>query len=326
MKAALLANLSNIEEKPLIIKDIKIPEIAEDEVLIRVEECGICKIDLDIIEGRWSTFGIPRKLPLIPGHEVLGVVEDVGEAVKEIKNNDLVALGLIYNSCGYCDKCFSRNYELCDFLVITGESADGGFSQYVKAKARYLLKVPNSIKDFAPILICDLAFAYKSLSYLNDPWEEEIAVIGEDLKASLAYELIKQRGLEAKLFKRKVDEKKSSPDILELKNIEQNRFDLAIVTYSSSEIIESALRSLKKNGKLALLGVASIKLPLFLENKRIISCGIPSLKEIRKIISEARRINFDGINKKYFSLNEVNEALYRLKHFNEGKIIVKVKN
>ncbi len=326
MKAAFLVNPSSIEEKPLIIKDIKVPRIDENEVLIRVEECGLCKIDLDIIEGKWSIFGIPRKIPLIPGHEILGVVEEVGSSVKEIKVNDLVGLGLIYDSCGYCDKCFSKNYELCDSLLITGESADGGLSQYVKVKAEYLLRIPNSVRDIATVLICDLAFAHKSLSYLNSPWEEEIAIIGEDLRASLAYEIAKQRKLDVKLFKKKIKGGNSSEEIFDLKNMSKSKFDLAIVTYSSSEIIENALKSLKKDGKLVLLGSASIKLPVFLENKRIINCGIPNLKEIRKIISESMSMNFDSIRKKYFRFEAVNEALYELKYSNEVKIIVKVKS
>ncbi|HLI46909.1 MAG TPA: alcohol dehydrogenase catalytic domain-containing protein, partial [Geobacterales bacterium] len=104
MKAAFLIKPSKVFDKPLVIKNVKNKDLANDEVRIRVKSCGICKLDLELIEGKRER-EISEKFPIIPGHEVIGIIDEIGKNVHELNEGDRVALGLIYDSCNSCDAC-----------------------------------------------------------------------------------------------------------------------------------------------------------------------------------------------------------------------------
>lgn len=316
MKACFLIKPSNIEEKPLVTREIKLKDLAENEVLVKIEYCGICKIDLDIIEGKWMLYGYPRKLPLIPGHEIIGRVEKIGSKVSNFKLNERVAISFIYDSCDQCYHCLMNRQDLCESLIITGESADGGLAEYIKIKSKRLIKIPSWIKD-ETFALCEFAIAFKGLNYIKDNFESKIAIIGDDTVAKFAKTIAKMRNLDVKYFSMRKDDPSSN----ELKYIEIGYFDYALVTYDSHIIIEEMLHKLKKGGELILTGLSSIKVPHFFENKKIIGIGIPNQLEIVKSFELLKKINGIDVEKKYFKLEETNEVLKEIKYGNKRKFI-----
>lgn len=147
MKAAVV---NQFHEK-LEVKEVPVPEIGPGEVLVRIKACGVCHTDLHAAHGDWP---VKPKLPVIPGHEGVGVVEKVGEGVASLKVGDRVGIPWLYSACGECDYCLTGWETLCQKQQNGGYSVDGGYAEYCKAPAAYVAKIPDGISDVdaAPIL------------------------------------------------------------------------------------------------------------------------------------------------------------------------------
>lgn len=317
MKAAFLVKPSKIIDKPLIIKNVKIGELGSDEILIKIRSCGICKIDLELIEGRLYDHG-SAKLPIIPGHEIIGTIEEIGEYVHDLKRGDRVALGLIYDSCNICNHCKNNEFEYCESLSLTGIHANGGFAEYVKAKANKVIKIPNFIEDTDNHFLCEFLFAIKAIENIENPFEDKIAIIGEDLTAKMINELLKIKNIETKSFvRRNIDNEN-----LNYKTIEKGYFNIAIITYDSPDIIEFVINKIKKGGKIILFSHSTIRLPSFLEGKKIISIGIPGFREFRKALEYYRYIKNFNLDKKSFELESINDVILEMKQNNKKFILL----
>ncbi|HVY54181.1 MAG TPA: zinc-dependent alcohol dehydrogenase family protein, partial [Thermodesulfobacteriota bacterium] len=130
------------------------------EVLIRLSACGVCHTELDEIEGRTP----PPRLPVIPGHQAVGIVEDTGGDVKHLKKGDRVGVAWIFSSCGECRYCLEWNDNLCPEFRATGRDADGGYAEYMKVGEEYAYKIPGNLTDSeAAPLLCAGAIGYRSL-------------------------------------------------------------------------------------------------------------------------------------------------------------------
>ncbi|MHC4114598.1 MAG: alcohol dehydrogenase catalytic domain-containing protein, partial [Planctomycetota bacterium] len=127
MKAMLLTGTAPAEEKCLKLADLPTPEPKDNEVLVKVSVCGACHTDLDEAEGRL----IPTKMPIVPGHQVVGTVNDKGKSVTRFKIGQRVGITWLYWACGHCDFCKSGNENLCDSAMWTGKDADGGYAEYI---------------------------------------------------------------------------------------------------------------------------------------------------------------------------------------------------
>jgi len=115
MKAMILKSISQIENKPLILEDVEVPKPSNNQILVRINVCGICRTELDEIEGR-----LPPKLPIIPGHQIIGRVYEIGSSVKKFKKNDRVGIAWIYHTCGNCKFCKNGLENLCNNFIGTG--------------------------------------------------------------------------------------------------------------------------------------------------------------------------------------------------------------
>src|SRR5271157_933787 len=160
MKAMLLRDLAPIAKnpKPLTFEEIPEPKPKADEVLIRVSVCGVCHTELDEIEGRTP----PSQLPRILGHQVVGVIE-------EGKNNgQRVGVAWIASACGKCEHCLVGNENLCAGYKATGRDVDGGYAEYMTARADFVYPIPESISDEeAAPLLCAGAVGYRALRLAN---------------------------------------------------------------------------------------------------------------------------------------------------------------
>ncbi len=157
---------------PLLLADIPEPEIGEDEILIRVTACGVCHTELDEIEGRMK----PR-LPIVLGHQVVGVVEEsrgdlsrsaATEVVTTVTTGQRVGVAWIASACGKCRHCLSGNENLCAEFKATGRDINGGYAEYMKVRADFAHPIPDSITDSeAAPLLCAGAVGYRALKLCN---------------------------------------------------------------------------------------------------------------------------------------------------------------
>jgi propanol-preferring alcohol dehydrogenase len=148
------------DSEPLRPADVPEPEPGPGEVLIRVSVCGVCHTELDEIEGRTP----PPRLPVIPGHQAVGVVEKTGDGVTRHKTGDRVGVAWIFSSCGACAYCLAGDDNLCPEFRATGRDADGGYAEYMKVGEDYAFDIPGNLTDSeAAPLLCAGAIGYRSL-------------------------------------------------------------------------------------------------------------------------------------------------------------------
>lgn len=143
---------------PLSFEEVPKPTLARGEMLLRVTRCGVCHTELDEIEGRTP----PARLPVIPGHQIIGIVE-AGE-----NKGQRVGVAWIASACGQCDFCQSGQENLCPQFRATGRDADGGYAEYMKARADFVHPIPDSLSDSeAAPLLCAGAVGYRALKLCN---------------------------------------------------------------------------------------------------------------------------------------------------------------
>jgi len=147
-------------KEPLRLADVPLPSPAPGEVLIRVSACGVCHTELDEIEGRTP----PPRLPVIPGHQAVGVVAGIGRGVKNHAEGDRVGAAWIFSACGKCAYCLEGNDNLCPGFRATGRDADGGYAEYMTIGGDYAFPIPGALSDAeAAPMLCAGAIGYRSL-------------------------------------------------------------------------------------------------------------------------------------------------------------------
>jgi len=148
MKAAVCTEFG----KPLAIQEVPVPEPGPGEVLVRVRACGVCHSDLHLVDGDWAAWGTP--LPIIPGHEVTGVVERAGEGVPAFRPGDRVGIPWMQFACGTCSACRSGAEMLCAAQRSTGVTVHGGYAQWIAAPAAFVHRIPDGLDltEAAPLL------------------------------------------------------------------------------------------------------------------------------------------------------------------------------
>jgi len=199
MKAWVIEKTTSVleEEEPLKLVDLPIPEIKEDEVLIRVYACGICHTEIDEIEGRV----LPSIYPIVPGHQIVGEVVKVGEEVKRFKPGDKVGVGWIYYSCERCEYCKKGLENLCSEFKATGKDVNGGYAEYFKVKENFAISLPKGFKyeEVAPLL-CAGAIGYRALKIASPKDGDYIGLVGFGASGHLVLKLIKALFPCAKIF------------------------------------------------------------------------------------------------------------------------------
>src|SRR5216117_3718892 len=131
MKACMLRSPAAIETNPLECNEVPMPQPKSGEVLVRVRACGVCRTDLHVIEGELP----PRKSPVIPGHQVVGRIEQVGERVTRFRGGERVGIPWLHQTCGECEYCRAGKENLCERATFTGYVVDGGYAEYAVAPA-----------------------------------------------------------------------------------------------------------------------------------------------------------------------------------------------
>jgi propanol-preferring alcohol dehydrogenase len=191
MKAMLLSKVYDLshQTEPLLLTEINIPQPADDEVLIKVNTCGVCHTEIDEIEGRTP----PPVYPIIPGHQVVGEIADGTSVEHGLAVGTRVGVAWIYNACGKCAWCLSGQENLCPDFKATGRDVNGGYAEYMIAKKKYVYCIPDSLsnEEAAPLL-CAGAIGYRSLRLSGIADGMVLGLSGFGASAHLVMKMIKQ--------------------------------------------------------------------------------------------------------------------------------------
>ena len=188
MKAAI-----NTEYKgKLAITDLPIPEVGPNDVLVKIAACGVCHTDLHACHGDWP---VKPKMPLVPGHEGVGVIEKLGSNIKHLEVGDRVGVPWLYSACGHCEFCLDGRETLCLSQHNTGYSIDGGYAEYCLAHGDYIIKIPEGLgfAEAAP-LFCAGVTTYKALKVSDAKPGQWVAIVGVGGLGHLAVQYAKAMG------------------------------------------------------------------------------------------------------------------------------------
>ena len=323
---------SSIENKPLVYSDIDKPIPGRGEVLLRIKCCGVCRTDLHIVEGELK----PIKLPLIPGHMVVGIVEEIGEDVEGVKKGLRVGVPWLYWSCGKCRFCRQGLENLCENALFTGYSVDGGYAEYMVAKADFIHPIPSAYDDcrVAPLL-CAGAIGYRALrltGLINRGGR--LGLFGFGASAHLVLQIAKYLNIETYVFtsrKEKIDYALGlGADWAGLtREKPPHKLDAAIVFAPVGWVAIEALRKLDKAGRLVLAEIymspwKELDYSLLWYEREIKSVANVTREDVRGVLEIAYKagVKPDII---VYRLDKANEALYDLKYGKfKGSAVLKI--
>jgi len=263
MKAMVLSELRPIESKPLKLTEITRHEISTpDEILIKIEACGVCHSQLHGIEGDWKDLGIPPTLPTVPGHEIVGKIVQVGKNVKKFTVGDRVGITPLLGSCMKCQYCKEGKEYLCEKMEVTGESLKGGYSEYITASENFVTKVPDTMKpEYAAPLFCAGITAYKAVKAAEPEKNKKIGIFGIGGVGHMAIQFAKIAGCNVTAISRKENHLKVAKNLgvdntivyskdqetfLEELNDKVGLLDAGIVFAPSDDVTDTAIKSIKK--------------------------------------------------------------------------------
>jgi len=276
MMAKMLAAVVRDFSQPIRVEEVEKPTPGEGEIVVKIETSGLCHTDIHAAHGDWP---VKPKLPFIPGHEGVGIVESVGRGVTHLKEGDRVAIPWLGYACGECDYCVSGWETLCEKQLNTGYSIDGTHAEYAKAFAKQVVKVPNGVvpADASPIT-CAGVTTYKAVKVAGVRPSQLVAVFGIGGLGHLALQYAKIAGgtvvavdlLDHKLQLAKelgadytINASKHDP-VEEIRKL--GGADAVICVAVSPKAFEQAYYSLRRGGKLVFVALPAdnhIQLPIF---------------------------------------------------------------
>lgn len=253
------------QKKPLVLEDTPKPHFKDNELLIKVKACGVCRTDLHVKEG-----DLPHpKLPLILGHEIVGIVEEMGKNVRGFKKGDRVGVPWLAGSCGHCKFCKEGLENLCDEAQYTGYQKDGGYAEYTVCRADFAIPLPAGLSDeeIAPLLCAGL-IGYRT--YRKAAPKKTLGIYGFGAAAHIITQLAIYEGKEVYAFTRDGDKKtqefarelgavwagdsSSPPPVL---------LDAAMIFAPVGSLVPTSLKALEKGGRCICGGIHMSDIPSF---------------------------------------------------------------
>jgi len=307
----------------LEIQQLDKPEIDKHDVLVKIHACGVCHTDLHACHGDWP---VKPKMPLVPGHEGVGEIVELGEQVRHLKLGDRVGIPWLYSACGHCDYCLTGDENLCLSQQNSGYSVDGSYAEYCKAHSDYVVKIPDSISyvDAAP-LFCAGVTTYKALKVSTAKPGEWVAIFGIGGLGHLAVQYAVAMGLNVvavdtgtdKLALAKqlgaslcLDFKKD--DVVDKVLAETGGVHASICTAVSKSGFEQSYKVIRRGGKCVLVGLPAedMPLPIFdtvLNGVSVVGSIVGTRKDLVECLDFAARGKVKAITIEK-SLEDINEV------------------
>lgn len=305
--------------RPLVERDLPRPRMGPSQVLLRVRACAVCRTDLHILDGE-----LPEaKLPLVPGHQIVGTVVDRGSGVSRLSPGDRVGVPWLGWTCGVCAYCRSSRENLCDRARFTGYHRDGGYAEYAAADERYCFPLPPNYSDVqAAPLLCAGLIGFRSLRMTGEA--RRIGFYGFGSAAHLLVQAALHQGRQVYAFTRAGDRAGQQfalrcGAVWAGESVEEPpvRLDAAIVFAPAGELVPAALKAVAKGGSVICAGIHMSDIPSFpysiLWGERVVrSVANLTRRDGEEFLELASRVAI-AIQINPFALSDANQALSALR-------------
>lgn len=320
MRAMVLEQPRAAEEDPLHLRELATPEPGEGEIRVRVRACGVCHTDLHTVEG---DLPLPR-LPLVPGHQIVGVVDAVGSGVHSFHEGDRVGIPWLHSTCGQCTYCRKGLENLCESARFTGYHVHGGYAEATVVSEPFAYFLPREFSDLqAAPLLCAGIIGYRSLRLSNVQDGERLGLFGFGASAHIVIQLARFMGCEVYVFTRTESHRELARRLGAAwvggsQDQPPGPLDAAIIFAPAGSLAPEALRVLRKGGTVALAGITMSPLPQLdydlLYHERVLRSVANSTREdARNFLRLAGEIPVQ-VEVEAFRLDQANQALHALKH------------
>lgn len=250
---------------PVILRDVPAPEPGVGDLLLRVAACAVCRTDLQLVEGDLAA----RRLPTIPGHQVVGRVEAVGPGVEGWAVGDRAAVGWLAGTCGTCAACRSGRENLCAVAEFTAWDRDGGFAEQVVVRAPFALRVPEGFDDLAAApLLCGGVIGYRSLVVSGIRPGGRLGLYGFGASALLAIQVARHWDCEVHVATRSAREREralalGASSVGGYEDSPPAPLDAAVTFAPVGSVVLAALRALDRGGTVAVNAIHLDEIPGF---------------------------------------------------------------
>jgi propanol-preferring alcohol dehydrogenase len=265
MRAQVLHHSGPVATRPLTLEALPEPEPGPGTVRVRVRACGCCRTDLHVVEGDLE---LPL-LPIIPGHQVVGVVDALGEECTELALGQRVGVAWLHETCGTCAACRRGDENLCDAARFTGWTAPGGYADALLVPERFAVRLPSAIDDLvAAPLLCAGVIGYRALRRAEVAPGERVALMGFGASAHLALQVLHHWGCEVVVLTRgerhrELARTMGAAWVGHASDLPPEPCDRAVVFAPAGELVPVALRIVRPGGTVSLAGIHMTPIPSF---------------------------------------------------------------
>src|SRR5688572_11566606 len=325
MKTWILTKPAPVSQHPLHLSEKAVPTPSDDELLLRVAACGICRTDLHVVEGDLPV----RRTPLIPGHQIVGSVAALGSSVEGFDIGDRVGVAWLSRTCGVCNFCVAGRENLCDRAMFTGWTTDGGYAEYATAPAAFTYRLPDGFNDMqAAPLLCAGIIGYRCLRLSGlaaDEWKgARLGLYGFGAAGHVCIQLARARGADVYVCTRDRERHQALASELgaewvgNAKDEPPVKLDASIIFAPAGELVPGALKAIRKGGTVVLGGIHMSPIPSFeyslIYGERVVRSVANNTREDgREFLLEAARIPV-RTHVQTFPFDQVNDALIALKN------------
>jgi alcohol dehydrogenase, propanol-preferring len=316
MKAMVLTGFRPPVERPLELRDVPVPELGPEDILVRVRCCGVCRTDLHVVEGE-----LPEaRLPLIPGHEVVGVVERKGERAGRFAIGQRVGAAWLRSTDGTCRFCASGRENLCESARFNGYHADGGYAEYMAVGEKYAYALPDRFGDAeAAPLLCAGIVGYRALRLSGGEPGGVLGLYGFGGSAHIAIQVARHRGLRVFVFTRSARHQRLARELgAEWIGTAQDeppaKLTNAIIFAPAGRLYLDALRVMDRGGTVVSAGIHMSPIPemdydrILYHERRMSSVANATRRDGEELLAVAAEVPVRTTVRTY-PLEAANEAL-----------------
>lgn len=320
MKAMVLREQAPIENEPLTLEEVPDPQPGPGEVRLRVLTCGVCHTDLHEVEGDLKL----RKCPVIPGHEIVGIVDALGKGASRFALGDRVGVAWLHRTAETCEFCARGLENLCPDARFTGWDVDGGYAELTVVPEEFAYPIPDELDDIgAAPLLCAGIIGFRALRLAGAEGARRLGLYGFGASAHIVIQIARHQGSEVYVFTRSPEHRQHARElgavwVGEAGEDPGARLDAGIIFAPAGSLVPEALRALERGGTLVCAGIYMTPIPEFdyelLYGERVL-----------RSVTNATRADGEGLMRvagevpvrtdvTVFDLAQANEALRRVKH------------